>query len=65
MLFKTLYVPNAFAPGNLGLTYEDGRFIVKGVNLYRYRIEVYDAWGDLIWESDALIDGKPAASWNS
>jgi len=64
MLFKTLYVPNAFAPGNLGWNYEDGRFIVKGVNLYRYRIEVFDAWGTLIWESDALIDGKPAASWN-
>ena len=64
MMFKTLYVPNAFAPGNLGWEYEDGRFIIKGVNLYRYRIEVYDAWGNLIWESDALIDGKPAASWN-
>ena len=51
-------------PGNLGWNYEDGRSIVKGVNLYRYRIEVYDAWGDLIWESDALIDGRPAASWN-
>ena len=64
MMFKSIYVPNAFVPGNLGWNYEDGRFIVKGVNLYRYRIEVYDAWGDLIWESDALIDGRPAASWN-
>jgi len=64
MMFKTLYVPNAFIPGNLGWTYEDGRFIVKGVNLSRYRIQVFDAWGDLIWESDALIDGRPAASWN-
>ena len=64
LMFKTLYVPNAFAPGNLGWEYEDGRFIVKGVNLYRYRIEVYDAWGNQVWESDALIDGKPAASWN-
>jgi len=64
LMFKTLYVPNAFAPGNLGWNYEEGRFIVKGVNLYRYHLYIYDAWGDLIWETDALIDGKPAASWN-
>ncbi len=64
MLYKTLYVPNAFIPGNLGWNYEDGRFIVKGVNLYRYHLYIYDAWGDLIWETDALIDGRPAASWN-
>lgn len=69
MMYTTLYVPNAFAPGNSGGIYnpasaEDAAFIIKGLNLSKYKVEVYDTWGTLVWESEALIDGKPSESWN-
>lgn len=69
MMYTTLYVPNAFAPGDSDGIYtpamaEDAAFIIKGVNLSQYQVAVYDAWGTVVWKSDALIDGQPAESWN-
>jgi hypothetical protein len=63
MLFKGLYIPNGFAPtvtDELG-----GRFKPAGVNLKEYRIEVYDNWGHMVWESTALDEnGRPAEAWD-
>jgi len=63
LLFKGLYIPNAFAPtvtNGLG-----GQFKPVGVNLKRYRIEVYDNWGHLLWESNKLdSNGRPVESWD-
>jgi len=63
LLFKGLYIPNAFAPtvsNGLG-----GTFKPAGVNLRRYRIEIYDNWGHLLWESTKLDDqGRPAEAWD-
>jgi PKD repeat protein len=63
MLFKGLYVPNAFAPG----TDIDGVNVFKpaGINLLKYKIEVFDSWGHILWESSLLdADGRPVESWN-
>lgn len=63
LLFKGLFIPNAFAPtvtNGLG-----GQFKPAGVNLKRYRIEIYDNWGHLLWESTKLDDnGRPVESWD-
>lgn len=63
LLFKGLYIPNAFAP-----TVTDGiggTFRPTGINLRRYRIEIFDNWGHLIWESSGLDElGRPAEAWD-
>jgi PKD repeat protein len=63
MLFKGLYVPNAFAPeSNI-----QGVNLFKpvGVNLKEYQVEVYDPWGQLLWQSSLLDSyGRPVEGWN-
>lgn len=63
MLFRDLYIPNAFAPD---FQHSDGGlFKPVGANLKSYKIEVYDNWGHLLWESSALdSEGRPAESWD-
>ena len=36
-----------------------------GVNLKEYKVEVYDSWGQLLWESSLLDSfGRPVEVWN-
>ena len=63
LLFKGLYVPNAFAPTSdiQGVNV----FKPVGVNLKVYNVQVFDSWGHLLWESSKLDDnGRPVESWN-
>jgi PKD repeat protein len=63
VLFRGLYVPNAFAP----TTDINGVNVFKpiGINLRQYKVEVFDSWGHLLWESSELdSDGRPVESWN-
>jgi PKD repeat protein len=63
MLFKGLYVPNAFIPESeiLGVNV----FKPAGINLKEYKIQVFDPWGQVLWES-SLLDtfGRPVEAWN-
>ena len=60
---KALYVPNALYPS--ATNYEVSRFIPKGTGMKKYRVEIFDLFGNVIWESTALDDeGKPTESWN-
>ncbi len=63
VLFKGLFVPNAFVPASdiLGVNI----FKPIGINLMRYKIEVFDSWGHLIWSSSLLdVDGRPVEGWD-
>ena len=63
LLFKGLYVPNAFAPSstNLGIRL----FQPVGVNVKEYHVTVFDNWGHLMWESTKLDDkGVPTEGWD-
>lgn len=68
LLFKGLYVPNAFSPTstNLGIRL----FQPIGVNLKQYHVSVFDMWGHLLWESTKLYDdpilgkGIPQEGWD-
>jgi PKD repeat protein len=63
VLFKGLYIPNAFAPSY----HVQGVNIFKpvGVNLQEYKAEIYDSWGHLLWSSSLLDDeGRPVEGWN-
>ena len=63
LLFKGLFIPSAFAPGNPNP--DVASFKAVGMNLSSFKIEVYDSWGNLLWESTALDEfGRPSESWN-
>jgi hypothetical protein len=61
--FKGLYIPNALAPnGNSG---EASYFLPKGKSLEEYNLQIFDTWGNLVWQTSVLttLDGKPAIAW--
>jgi len=63
LLFRGLFVPNAFAPTTL--VNEVRLFKPVGINLKEYQITVFDTWGHVLWESSALDKyGSPIEGWN-
>jgi len=59
---RGLQVPNAFAP-------EQGAgdaqwFLPKGLSLKEYRLQIFSPYGELLWESTELHEGKPATGWD-
>jgi gliding motility-associated-like protein len=63
LLFKGLYVPNAFSPTNTILAVR--LFQPVGMNLKQYHVTVFDQWGHIMWESSALDDkGRPSEGWD-
>ena len=63
LLFKGLYVPNAFAPG--GTLQQTRYWKPVGVNLATYHCQVYNTHGALIWESKKLDEnGAPMEAWD-
>jgi len=65
VLKKTLYVPNAFAP-----EFVEGNALVRvwkpaGTGLSTYHAQIFDKWGELLWESTALTENnEPAEGWD-
>lgn len=62
VLFTNLFVPNAFVPSSD--IEELQTFKPVGVNLSTYKISIYSAWGNLVFESTKLENGSPAEGWN-
>jgi len=63
LMFKGLWVPNAFSPGNPNSAVH--LFKPVGINLQSYTIEVYDTWGNILWTSSELdANGSPAEGWD-
>ncbi|RYD75526.1 MAG: PKD domain-containing protein, partial [Sphingobacteriales bacterium] len=60
--FKGLFVPNAFTP-DAGIA-EVRTFKPKGAGLKDYLIQIYTPQGELLWESNKLLNGQPAEGWN-
>ena len=60
-LFKGLFMPNALIVGGDG---DFGYFLPKGIGVATYHCMIFDKWGNLLWESSKLIDGKPVESWD-
>jgi PKD repeat protein len=58
----TLFVSNAFSPefGGSGVR----SFKPTGTGIETYHIFIYDTWGNLIWESDKLLNSEPAEGWD-
>jgi PKD repeat protein len=63
LMFKGLWVPNAFSPNNPNASVR--KFRPVGINLSSYTIEVFDTWGNLLWTSKELdANGSPAEGWD-
>lgn len=62
---KSLYVPNAFAPD-----FNAGSNLVQvwkpaGIGLLDYHAQIFNKWGELLWESTLLTaDRQPAEGWD-
>ena len=50
--FKGLQVPNALAPN--GDSGEPAYFLPKGKSLKSYRLQIFDTWGDMVWETSSI-----------
>ena len=57
-----LYVPNAFMPNSS--TPELREFRVKGSGIASWTLQIYNKWGELLWQTSKLEDGRPAESWD-
>ena len=68
LLFKGLYVPNAFSPlppNSSNIPELFNLFKPVGINLETYKVEVYDSWGKLQWSSTSLdANGSPDEYWD-
>ncbi|MCF8232138.1 MAG: PKD domain-containing protein, partial [Bacteroidales bacterium] len=63
LLFKGLFIPNAFSPNNPQADVR--KFKPVGVNIKTYHIKVFDIKGNLLWESTKLDeDGSPVEAWD-
>jgi len=56
-----LYVPNAMI---IGFDGDAGLFFPKGRGLEQYECFVFDKWGNLLWSSSKLEEGRPAEGWD-
>ena len=62
--FAGLSVPNAFAPEAVTADALYSFFLPAGVSIQRYRLEIYDTWGTLLWHTEALEEGRPSEGWD-
>ena len=49
-----IWLPNAFSPNNDG--YND-EFLARGVNVAKFRMYIYNRWGELVFETDDIQKG--------
>jgi gliding motility-associated-like protein len=50
---STFYVPNSFTPNGDGV---NETFRAYGLNIYNYRLEIFNRWGEKIFETEDLFD---------
>jgi gliding motility-associated-like protein len=62
-IFSSLYIPNSFSPSSISEGIRT--FTPKGMNLSKYEMYIYDAWGNLLFYTDKLSkDGRPIEGWD-
>lgn len=57
-----LYFPNTFIPHSSNEKVNNFRGI--GMGLKEYHLEIFDLYGNKLWESTALEDGVPSEGWD-
>ena len=57
-----LYVPNSFIPGS---DYPELReFKAKGSGMKTWKMSIFNKWGQTLWETTTLNEGRPVEGWN-
>jgi len=57
-----VYLPNSFIPG--GTSSELQTFIALGSGIKSWKMQVFNKWGQVLWETTKLNDGKPVEGWD-
>ncbi|EDM37446.1 PKD [Pedobacter sp. BAL39] len=57
-----LFVPNSFIPGSP--MPELREFRAKGSGMETYKLSIFNKWGELLWETTKLEEGRPAEGWD-
>ncbi|RZK55090.1 MAG: PKD domain-containing protein, partial [Pedobacter sp.] len=57
-----VYVPNSFIPG--GTSSELQTFTALGSGMKSWKMQVFNKWGQVLWETTKLNDGKPVEGWD-
>jgi len=57
-----LFVPNSFMPGSP--TPELRTFIAKGSGIKSWRFNIFNKWGQTLWETTQLNEGRPVDGWD-
>lgn len=57
-----LFVPNSFIPGDTRPELRE--FRAKGSGIATWRFSVFNKWGQLLWETTKLDEGRPAEGWD-
>jgi PKD repeat protein len=57
-----LFVPNSFIPGGTEVPLQ--KFTAVGSGIATWRMSVFNKWGQVIWETTQLEDGKPLEGWD-
>jgi gliding motility-associated-like protein len=62
----SIYIPNTFTPNR---DYKNEKFIISAMDLLEFNIEIYNRWGELIYQSndvneswDGTYKGKVVAT---
>ncbi len=59
---RGLFVPSAFAP-DFGAG-EVQYFAPEGIGLKEYHLQIFSTYGQLLWETTELRDGRPIRGWD-
>ncbi len=62
ILCQDLYVPNAFLPESTDKLFNTFRPVAQ--NLLKYKMEVFNLWGELLWTSAEIENGRPTEGWD-
>lgn len=57
-----LYLPNSFIPGGTNVPLQT--FTAIGTGIVSWRMTVFNKWGQVLWETTKLNDGKPIEGWD-
>nr|WP_233165605.1 PKD domain-containing protein [Pedobacter sp. ASV12] len=57
-----VYVPNSFMPGGTNVPLQ--KFIAVGAGIKSWKMSVFNKWGQVLWETTKLEDGKPVEGWD-
>jgi PKD repeat protein len=57
-----LFLPNSFIPGDTRPELRE--FRAKGSGILTWRFSIFNKWGQLLWETTKLEEGRPVEGWD-